>query len=621
MMQSTIEPVPFTAVQVRDTFWASRIETNRTVTIPYAFEQSEATGRIENFKVAAGLSEGPWQGDAGFNDSDVFKIIEGAAYSLMAHPDAELDAYLDRLIPWIAAAQEPDGYLYTAWTAQVQRQDRPIGCCYIAEQWDNIVMSHELYNVGHLYEAAVAHYQATGKRELLDVAMKNADLIVEVFGSDGRADVPGHQEIEIGLVKLYRVTGNLAYLDQAKRFLDRRGHGNAYAQDHRPVIEQDEAVGHAVRAGYMYSAMADVAALAGERDYMAAIDRIWENVVSKKLYVTGGIGARHDGEAFGDAYELPNDTAYCETCAAIANVYWNHRMFLLHGDAGYIDVMERSLYNNVLVGVSLDGKGFFYVNPLMTAGGHGRQPWFGCACCPSNVCRFMASVPGYAYAVGPEGIYVNLYLQSTAELSSPQSTIRLTQHTDYPWDGDIAVTVAPASGSAEFALFLRIPGWARNQPVPSTLYSVLSFEAEPVQVEVNGEPYPVALHNGYVVIDRTWSTGDTVRLYLPMPVQRIACDARVAANVGRVALQRGPLVYCVEGLDVEGGQALDVVLPDTTPLEAVHLPDLLGGVTVLEGTGHDGNGTARRVMAIPYYAWAHRGDGPMTVWMTRAPGT
>jgi hypothetical protein len=625
------QPVPFTQVHFSDAFWLPRIETNRTATIPFAFKQSEETGRIENFKVAAKLSGKPWQGDFGFNDSDVYKIIEGASYSLMVHPDPKLDAYLDELIGWIAAAQEPDGYLYTAWTAQARKDGRRIACCYDKERWDNIRDSHELYNLGHMYEAAAAHFLSTGKRSFLDIAVKSADLVCSVFNADHRLDPPGHQEIEIGLVKLYRATGQVKYLNQAKFFLDMRGRNadkrrlyGAYSQDHKPVVEQTEAVGHAVRAAYMYSGMADVAALTGDAAYVKAIDTIWDNVVSKKLYLTGGIGARHAGEAFGDNYELPNRSAYCETCAAIANVYWNHRMFLLHGKADYIDVMELSLYNNVLSGVALNGMLFFYPNPLESAAGHDRQPWFGCACCPSNISRFLASVPGYVYAVRDDAVYVNLFVNSDAEIAVAGKKVKFTQATDYPRSGAVTLTVAPET-EGRMTLNLRIPGWAQNKPVPGSLYAVRNADKQPVKLTVNGAELAVVPVKGYAVIDREWKAGDTLTLTLPMPVQRMVCDERVKDNVGKVALQRGPLVYCLEGHDVQEGRVLNLMLPDDAALTPDYNADLLGGLAILKGTAMELSRslegtivrTPRAFSAIPYYAWAHRGRTPMAVWLPR----
>ena len=406
------------------------------------------------------------------------------------------------------------------------------------------------------------------------------------------------------------------------RNADKRRLYGAYSQDHKPVIEQAEAVGHAVRAAYMYAGIADVAALTGDAAYVKAIDTIWENVVHKKLYLTGGIGARHAGEAFGDNYELPNRSAYCETCAAIANVYWNHRMFLLHGKADYIDVMELSLYNNVLSGVSLNGMLFFYPNPLESAAGHDRQPWFGCACCPSNISRFLASIPGYVYAVRDNAVYVNLFVNSDAEIAVAGMKVKLTQATDYPRSGDVTLTVSPET-EGRMTLNLRIPGWAQNKPVPSTLYTVRNAVKQSVKATVNGGEIGVIPVKGYAVIDREWKSGDTITLSLPMPVQRVVCDERVKDNVGKVALQRGPLVYCMEGVDVEEGRVLNLMLPDTAALATEYKADLLGGITVINGTAFElrrsSQGavekTARAFSAIPYYAWAHRGRTPMAVWL------
>ncbi len=620
------EPVPFTKVRFTDSFWQDRIETNRAVTIPFAFQKCEETNRIDNFKIAAKLMEGRWEGQFGFNDTDPYKIIEGASYGLMVRPDPKRDAYLDERIGYIAAAQEADGYLYTAWTAGAREGGRKITCCYDKERWDNLAHSHELYNAGHMYEAAVAHWLATGKRSFLDVAIKNADLICEVFGPGRHEGVPGHQEIEVGLVKLYRATGEEKYLQQAKWFLDQRGRGghrDAYSQSHQPVIEQTEAVGHAVRAGYMYSGMADVAALTDEAGYIQAIDAIWNNVAHKKLYITGAIGARHRGEAFGDNYELPNASAYAETCANISNVYWNHRMFLLHGQSKYIDVMERSLYNSVISGVSLDGTRFFYPNPLESDGNYERSEWFGCACCPGNITRFLASVSGYAYAVRDQAIYVNLFGQSEASLEVGGKKVVLTQKTQFPWDGKVVMEVRPEADSGRFTLKIRIPDWATDSFSSSDLYTFTEPLAKPATVQVNNEQVPLKTVNGYVSLDRTWKQGDMVRVDLPMPIRRIVCDRRVQDNIGKVTLQRGPLVYCIEWPDVEGGRVLNLVLDKKAPLETAPRPDLLGGVTVIKGTAVEVapkddeavRKTPRRFEAIPYYAWAHRGKGQMAVWI------
>jgi uncharacterized protein len=607
MRDYPVKPVPFTAVHVDDAFWLPRLETNRKVTIPYAFGRCEETGRIDNFAKAGGLMPGEFKGIR-YDDSDVFKVIEGASYSLSVHPDAELEKYLDDLIVKIAAAQEPDGYLYTA--RRLRPDNPPEGSGQ--ERWSYLAQSHELYNVGHLYEAAVAHHLATGKRTLLDVALKSADLVRHEFGPAASHYVPGHQEIEIGLAKLFRVTHEARYLELAKFFLDQRGRPEGhklygeYSQDHVPVLEQDHPVGHAVRAAYMYSGMADVAALGGDQDFVRAIDRIWENMVGKRMYVTGGIGARHGSEAFGDDYELPNATAYAETCAAIANALWNERMFLLHGDAKYIDVLERVLYNGFLAGVSLTGNRFFYVNPLAADGKAQREPWFDCACCPTNVTRFLPSIPGYIYAVRDDVVYVNLFIGDGARLPMKDQTVTLTQRTKYPWDGHVEITVEPEKAEA-FTLRVRVPGWARGAPVPGDLYRYADTTAEKVRLAVNGEPVAIKLDQGYVSLQRDWQRGDRVELELPMPVRRVLANEHVKDDAGRVALERGPIVYCVEAADNAGG-VQRVVVPDDMPFTVTNESELLGGVTVLHADGW---------VAIPYYAWCHRGAGEMAVWLPR----
>lgn len=631
MRDYPVQPVPFTAVDLDDHFWRPRIEINRQDTIPFAFEMCERTGRVDNFLRAAKALRGePLENTKPpgypFDDSDVFKVIEGASYSLSVHPDPDLEAYLDDLIAKIGAAQEKDGYLYTTRSIDPKSPHPWAG----PERWvlekDD---SHELYNLGHLYEAAVAHYQATGKRSLLDIALRTADLLVETFGPGKRAIWPGHQGTEIGLAKLYRVTGETRYLDLAKFLLDVRGPdgdkgaGREYNQSHVAVLEQNEAVGHAVRATYMYSGMADVAALTGDTDYLEAINTLWENVVTGKLYITGGIGATGRGEAFGAAYELPNMTAYAETCAAIANDYWNHRMFLLHGDAKYIDVMERTLYNGLVSGVALDGKTFFYPNPLESNGQHERSPWFGVACCPSNITRFLASLPGYVYATERDTLYVNLFAQSTADVTLGSGRrVKLAQQTRYPFEGDVRVTVTPAEAGA-FAIRVRIPGWARNEPVPSDLYRFAEPSSGAVGLKVNGETVPVALTRGYVTLQRTWEAGDVIELSLPMPVRRVMAHEKVEANRGRVALQRGPLVFAAEWPDNPGGRVRNLVLPDTARLVSEFRAGLLGGVQVVTSRaialayGADGRVTTREqeFVAIPYYAWANRGRGQMIVWL------
>lgn len=606
-----IRPAPFTAVHVQSEFWSPRLETNRQTTVWYTFNRCEETGRIDNFAKAGGLMPGEFRGIP-FDDSDVFKVIEGAAYSLAIQPDPKLDTYLDELIVKIAAAQEPDGYLYTARRLfPEERMPEMSG----RTRWSNLINSHELYNVGHLYEAAVAHFQATGKRTLLEVALKNADLLCETFGPGRIQEPPGHQEIEMGLVKLYRATGRQKYLDLARYFIELRGRADthrlrgAYQQDHKPIHEQDEAVGHSVRAIYFYSGVADVAALTGDAKLTAAIDRLWENVVGKKLHLTGGIGAEHSIEGFGPAYALPND-AYNETCAAIANALWNHRMFLLHGDARYLDVLERILYNGFLSGVSLTGDLFFYPNPLVSHGNYQRSPWFGCACCPVNVVRFLPQIAGYVYAARDNAAYVNLFVGGSGEIELASTPVRLTQETRYPWDGDIRITVEPEK-RASFALKIRIPGWALNQPVPGDLYRHLDPPAsrEAIRLRVNGRPADLAMADGFAVVERRWRKGDVVELTLPMPVRRVVAHDAVKANEGLVAIERGPLVYCAEEAD-NGKHLFSLVLDDELAFTPEHRPDLLGGVTVLR---------APAMTLIPYYAWCHRGAGKMNVWMARTP--
>lgn len=628
-----IRPVPFTAVDVDDVFWSPRLETNRKVTIPYAFDKCEETGRIANFARAGGLEEGGFQGTY-FNDSDVAKVVEGAAYALAVHRDPELEKYVDGVIAKIIAAQEDDGYLYTARTLQDDKYKPPGG----KERWSNIPGGHEQYCVGHMYEAAVAWYQATGKRNLLDAMIKNADLICSVFGPGKRTDPPGHQEIEMGLVRLYRITGNEKYLKQAKFFLDQRGrlgnrgldgkHGlyGKYSQDHIPVVEQTEAVGHAVRAGYMYSGMADIAALTGDQDYLNAIKRIWDDVVGGKIYITGSIGqSRHLGEAFDDAYKLPNHTAYAETCGAVANALWNYRMFLLFGESKYIDVLERIIYNGFLSGIALTGDRFFYPNPLTSTSGASRSAWFGCACCPSNVCRFIPSIPGYAYAHRDDVVYVNLFIAGKASVKLKDSTVNLTQDTRYPWDGAIKITI-DTDKPAQFALRIRIPGWAQNEVIASDLYTfVHKIDQKPV-IKVNGKTVALNMDKGYARIRRQWKKGDVVQLDLPMPVRRVIAHEKVTADKDKVALQRGPIVYCLEWPDNEGGNVLGLMIPDDVALTTEFRKDLLGGVAVVTGKAFTVERqkdkakslkTARRFTAIPYYAWAHRGAGEMTVWPAR----
>lgn len=512
-----ITPVPFTSVKVTDSFWGQRLKASREVTIPLAFSKCEETGRYENFAKAAHPSNDYKVEGFSFDDTDVYKTIEGASYSMQTYPDKKLDKYIDSVLMVVAAAQEPDGYLYTARTMNPQHPHEWAG----SKRWEKVEdLSHEFYNLGHMVEGAVAHYQATGKRTFLDVAIKYADCVEKAIGDKpGQlVRVPGHQIAEMALCKLYLVTGQKKYLDLAKFFLDKRGYTerkDAYSQAHKPVLEQDEAVGHAVRAAYMYSGMADVAALTGDTGYVHAIDRIWENVVTKKLYITGGIGATNNGEAFGKNYELPNLSAYCETCAAIGNVYWNYRLFLLHGESKYYDVLERTLYNGLISGVSLEGNGFFYPNPLASTGQHQRKPWFGCACCPSNICRFIPSLPGYIYAVHDKNVYVNLFMSNSSDLKVGGKSLKLTQSTGYPWDGDVRLDVAP-KGKQDFTLKIRVPGWVRGEVVPSDLYMFSDGKQLGYSVKVNGEPVESNLDKGYFSITRQWKKGDVVEVHFDM---------------------------------------------------------------------------------------------------------
>jgi DUF1680 family protein len=616
-----IQPVAFTHVHLTDDFWEPKLEVNARVTIPYVLEKCRETGRIDNFLAAAGKKKLSKLTDFPFDDTDLYKVIEGASYSLQVKYDAKLSAQLDTLIGIIAAAQEPDGYLYTFRTAHVEHPHEWIG----AKRWEKEeILSHELYNAGHLYESAVAHYQATGEKTLLNIALKNADLLVKDFGHGKVEEYPGHQIVEIGLVKLYRVTGEKKYLDLAKFFLDVRGPGgDAYNQANKKVIDQHEAEGHAVRAAYMYTGMADVAALTGDKQYLNAIDDIWHDVVYSKLYITGGIGATGNGEAFGAAYDLPNMSAYAETCAAIANVYWNLRMYLLHGDAKYIDVLERTLYNGLLSGVSLTGNRFFYPNPLASLGQHQRSAWFSCACCISNVARFLPSMPGYIYAQRGNDLFVNLFVSNKADVSLSSGELTLTQRTAYPWEGRVEIRVDPVR-SGRFALHVRIPGWARNHPIPGDLYHYAAEEMAAIPVSINGKKVQYKIDKGYVVLDRSWKKGDKIVVDLPMEVRKVLANDSVVADRDRFALQRGPIVYCLEGKDQQDSTVQSIVLDAAAEVRAAYAADKLGGIVQLTA---EGSTSARQpgseeiltkkeeVTAIPYYSWNNRGAGEMEVWI------
>lgn len=617
-----IDPVPFTSVKVTDVFWGQRLKASREVTIPLAFSKCEETGRYENFVKAAHPSDEYKVEGFSFDDTDVYKTIEGASYLLQTYPDKKLEKYIDSVLLIVAGAQEPDGYLYTARTMNPKHPHDWAG----PERWTKVEeLSHEFYNLGHMVEGAVAHYQATGKRNFLDIAIKYADCVCKAIGngSDQKKLVPGHQIAEMALVRLYLVTGDRKYLDQAKFFLDARGYTSrkdVYSQAHKPVLEQDEAVGHAVRATYMYAGMADVAAITGDSSYINAIDKIWENIVTKKIYITGGIGARHAGEAFGDNYELPNLSAYNETCAAIGNVYVNYRLFLLHGDAKYFDVLERTLYNGLISGVSLDGGSFFYPNPLASTGGYSRKPWFGCACCPSNISRFIPSLPGYVYAVKDDHVFVNLYMANRGELKVKSKKLVLEQETSYPWDGDIRIRVA--QGTIPFTMNLRIPGWVRNEVLPGDLYYYDDKQKPGYTVTVNGETVEGVLQKGYLQIERKWKKGDVVEIHFDMQPRVVRANEKVTADRGRVAIERGPIVYCAEWPDNDFN-VHNILLNQHPSFQVVDKPDLLYGIreitTDAQALSYDAAGKLAvkdvNLTLIPYYAWAHRGEGDMEVWL------
>jgi hypothetical protein len=631
-----IKEVNFTQIKLTDNFWLPRIETNRTVTIPASFERCESTGRVKNFVMAA-QKQGKFCTRYPFDDTDIYKTIEGASFSLAVHPDKKLEAYVDSLITIIKAAQEPDGYLYTARTIDPQNVGSWVG----KERWEKErELSHELYNAGHLYEAAVAHFFATKKRNLLDIALKNADLVCSVFGPGKKSVAPGHEIVEMGLVKLFRVTGKQEYLNTAKFFIAARGQfkgydpkskdewkNGAYWQDDKPVALQDEAEGHAVRAGYLYSAVADVAALTGDDSLTKAIDKIFDNVVSKKIYVQGGVGAIGDGERYGANYELPNNTAYNETCASIAEVYWYYRMFLLHGDAKYIDVLEKTLYNGLISGIGLDGKSFFYTNameirnsfthPDMEAT---RSGWFECSCCPTNLTRLIPSVPGYMYAQKGNDLFVNLFINSTVDLTVNNKPLQIVQQNNYPWDGNLKFTVNSAKANA-FNLMIRIPGWAGNTAIPSDLYKFESSTSAKPEIKVNGVVTAYTTQNGYAVINRPWKKNDVVEMNLPMEVKRVVANENVKNDIGKVALQRGPIMYCAEWVD-NNSKTSNLIIPANTVFKSEYNAGILDGVMTLKAevpaviiTNNETISTQKQSFtAIPYYSWANRGKGEMTVW-------
>jgi DUF1680 family protein len=632
--------ITFNKVHLNDNFWLPKIEINRTETIPWSFHQSKITGRIKNFEQAAARS-GKLCGAYVFDDSDVYKIIEGASYSLQIKYDKKLDDYLDSLIAVIGAAQEPDGYLFT--TRTMGDQHEWMGTERYEKEHE---LSHELYNMGHFYESASAHFLATKKRNMLDLAIKNANHLLTVFGPGKKSVAPGHQVIEIGLVKMYLATGDKRYLDLSQFFIECRGkriyaktagdkeatvwETGEYWQDHKPAIEQTEAIGHAVRATYLYSGMADVAALTQNKAYLDAINKIWENAAGKKTYITGGIGSSGGWEGFGPDYQLPNESAYCETCAGIGNVYWNHRMFMLTGESKYMDMVERTLYNGILGGIGLDGKSFYYANPMeyttrngKLSGENKRSPWFKCSCCPSNICRFMPSIPGYIYAQKGAEVFVNLYIGSeTTYAIDGKNNVTIKQTSNMPWEGNVKFEVGTNNKKGTtFSLNLRVPGWIDGRIFPTNLYEVREISEYSGIVKVNGAVVDVRRNiKGYFEINRLWKNGDIVELNLPMNTQKVYSNEKIETNRNLVAVQRGPLMYCAEFVDNEG-KTSNIVFGAANSFTNNFEPNLLNGVTTLSTTAkvfnfteQEINTSAKTVKLIPYYTRSNRGIGEMRLW-------
>ena len=614
-----ITPVNIKNVKLTDEFWLPIIERVQEKTIAYAIAKCDEEGRFDNFLIAGGKMDGNVKGVMPFDDSDVYKIIEGASNSLISAPNASLEKMLDSLIGIVEIGQEPDGYLTTWRTINPAKPPADWVAVKEGKRWESLASSHELYNAGHLYEAAVVHYKATGKNTFLDIALQNADLMVATFGDEkGKIQaVPGHQIIETGLIKLYEVTGKEAYLNLAKYFLDNRGNPKnhelfgEYSQDHLPVTDQEEVVGHAVRAVYMYAAMTDIAAIKNDTAYHEAIDTLWENMVQKKMYITGGIGARHDNEAFGDNYELPNLTAYNETCASIGDVYWNHRMFNMTGDVKYYDVIERTLYNGLISGLSLSGTEFFYPNALASDGVYEfnqgattRKAWFDCSCCPTNLVRFIPALPGLVYSKKDTEVYVNLYASNDASIDLEENTIHIVQETDYPWNGRVQIDIKADKGD-DYTLKLRIPGWARNEVLPGGLYNYVNKVSENVEVYIEGKKELFNSLDGYVTLSGEKVNGKQIQLRFPMEVRRVDASQKVAENRGKIALEYGPLVYAVE--EVDNKDNFDAItIPSQEDLEVKMDKNLLGGVNSIQN---------QNVKAIPYYAWSNRGPGKMKVWL------
>jgi hypothetical protein len=615
-----MEALSFSKVVIQDNFWKPRINTVSKVTIPVCIEQTEVkTPRIRNFeKVAA--KKGEKHEGIYYDDSDVYKALEAIAYSLYNYPDKVLEKKADEWVDKIAAAQLPDGYLNTFYTLN-----------NLSERWTDMD-KHEDYCAGHLIEAAIAYYNTTGKRKLLDVAIRLANHIDSVFRLQNHHWVSGHEEIELALVKLAGLTGNKKYLDLADWYLQQRGHGYFLSrprdqeqyQDRYPVKQQTKITGHAVRAMYLYTGAADVADAKNDSGYMNTMKQVWEDVVFRKMYITGGIGSSGKNEGFGDNYDLPNLQAYCETCASVGMVLWNHRMNLLTGDSKYADILERSLYNGALDGLSLKGDRFFYGNPLASEGDDSRSEWFGTACCPSNIARLVESVGNYIYAESNDAIWINLYIGSKGSFEVKNKKVQVSQETNYPWDGKVRISVFPEK-QTEFDLLIRIPGWAGNDPVPGNTYRYLESSSEAITISINGKPADYKIVKGYAVITKSWKKGDVVQLDLPMPVRRIVAIREIKDDINRVALQRGPLVYCFEHADNDG-KTMNIVIPDNAAFKAEFKPDMLNGIVAISSNtpvvtvsenGLSVKPIIKNVVAIPFFSWANRGEGQMQIWMPR----
>lgn len=621
-----ISMVDIKKVELSDDFWLPKIKLIQNTTIAFGFDKCRQEGRMENFLIAGGKMQGKTRGKMPFDDTDIYKIIEGASNSLISAPNKKLDVYLDSVIDIIRIGQESDGYI-TTWFTIDPTHPPAQWVEKTGKRWTGESSSHELYNSGHLFEAAVAHYTATGKRNFLDIAIKNADLLVNSFGIGKLTIPPGHQIVETGLIKLFRVTHNEKYLELAKNFLDWRGDSTThhlygeYSQDHKPVVQQHEIVGHAVRAVYMYAGMTDIAAMYKDSMYLKAVINIWNNMIERKIYLTGGIGAKHEGESLGKDYELPNLTAYGETCASIGNVYWNTRLFMLSGDAKYFDIIERTLYNGLLSGISLDGKSFFYVNPLeaddkfnFNSGTGIRQPWFDCSCCPTNLIRFIPSLPGLIYAVQKETLYVNIYASNKAEINIENGIVRIEQRTDYPWQGEVKLKIDPEKNK-KFTLKLRLPGWTQNKVLSSDLYSYADSIKSNVIITLNGKEIQYDTCKGYATITRLWKQKENINISFPINIRRVIANKKVQEDENLIALECGPIVYCVEGTD-NNNQLDSFTLPHNTVLHIEKRSDMLHGINVIIGNvPAKSTQETLKLTAIPYYAWSNRQAGTMKVWL------